>query len=209
MDTFLRAAGMSDRDLLLLAHANALYERAYEKQQVIMSGDDEEDLAAVLLQGTAFLESINLENQRRILECYEPRDVFRKKCFPNVESRSYYVASRKPCRVLFVHENRLEMSGQPGLALKAFLEERSLAVSGQRAYLHLDILGQRTLRQKLLSYFSFCVRRQNAEDFTLPFSLTDCADYLAVDRSAMMRELKKMKEEGLVEIQGRRVRLHR
>ena len=41
--------------------------------------------------------------------------------------------------------------------------------------------------------------------FTLPFSLTDLADYLNVDRSAMMRELKLLKEDGLVEKIGNRI----
>ena len=42
----------------------------------------------------------------------------------------------------------------------------------------------------------------------MPFSLTDCADYLGADRSAMMRELGRMKEEGLVAVQGREIRLY-
>ena len=43
--------------------------------------------------------------------------------------------------------------------------------------------------------------------FVLPFSLSVLADYIATDRSAMMRELKKLKEEGLVQNEGRRFTL--
>ena len=39
----------------------------------------------------------------------------------------------------------------------------------------------------------------------MPFSYTDCADYLFVDRSAMMRELGRMKEEGLIRTEGKRI----
>ena len=46
-----------------------------------------------------------------------------------------------------------------------------------------------------------------ADSFTLPFTLSALADYISADRSAMMRELKRMKEEGLVEMDGRRVTL--
>ena len=45
-------------------------------------------------------------------------------------------------------------------------------------------------------------------EFSLPFSLSALADYISTDRSAMMRELKKMRDEKLVDIQGRRVLLH-
>ena len=43
--------------------------------------------------------------------------------------------------------------------------------------------------------------------FTLPFSQTRLADYICVDRSAMVRELKHMTEEGLIEIERRNVKL--
>ncbi|MDE6997563.1 MAG: helix-turn-helix domain-containing protein, partial [Oscillospiraceae bacterium] len=43
--------------------------------------------------------------------------------------------------------------------------------------------------------------------FQIPFTLSALADYISADRSAMMRELKKMREEGLVAIEGRRVKL--
>ncbi|MBO4389580.1 MAG: winged helix-turn-helix domain-containing protein, partial [Lachnospiraceae bacterium] len=42
----------------------------------------------------------------------------------------------------------------------------------------------------------------------LPFSYTDLAGFLIADRSALMREIKNMKEEGLISEDGQRLRLH-
>ena len=47
--------------------------------------------------------------------------------------------------------------------------------------------------------------RKLSKTFELPLSLTDLADYLSVDRSAMMRELKLLKEDGLVDKIGNRI----
>ena len=44
--------------------------------------------------------------------------------------------------------------------------------------------------------------------FHLPFTLSALADYISADRSAMMRELRKMKEEHLVDIDRGQVTLH-
>ena len=41
----------------------------------------------------------------------------------------------------------------------------------------------------------------------LSFSFKDLADYLAINRSAMFRELKHLKEEKLIEVKNRRVTL--
>ena len=54
-------------------------------------------------------------------------------------------------------------------------------------------------------YFSLISTRKLSKTFELPLSLTDLADYLNVDRSAMMRELKLLKEDGLVEKIGNRI----
>ncbi len=37
--------------------------------------------------------------------------------------------------------------------------------------------------------------------------MIDFADFLSVNRSAMVREIKKMKEEGILEIEKRRITL--
>ena len=49
--------------------------------------------------------------------------------------------------------------------------------------------------------------KKNSDEFEIPLSLSDLADYLSVDRSAMMREIKKMNQEGLIVSKGRSVRL--
>lgn len=38
--------------------------------------------------------------------------------------------------------------------------------------------------------------------------MVDLADYLSIDRSAMTREMKHMKEDGLIEVEKKRIRLH-
>ena len=43
----------------------------------------------------------------------------------------------------------------------------------------------------------------------IPFSQTSLADYICVDRSAMARELRKMCDEGLIEMDRRNVKLIR
>jgi len=64
--------------------------------------------------------------------------------------------------------------------------------------LRIEILSQKTIRDKLLSYFRILSQNSFSRTFTLPFSLTDLADYLSIDRSAMMREIKTLKEDGII-----------
>ena len=51
-------------------------------------------------------------------------------------------------------------------------------------------------------YFNFISLKKHTTNFILKYSLTDLADYLSVDRSAMMRELKLLKDDGLIDKVG-------
>ena len=58
-----------------------------------------------------------------------------------------------------------------------------------------------------MAYFQIQSSRNNSTKFKLPFSLSALADYISVDRSAMMREIKKIKEEGYIDISQKEVTL--
>ena len=62
-----------------------------------------------------------------------------------------------------------------------------------------DILSKRTIREKLLTYLSIQAQAQGSRYFEIPFGRVELAEYLCVDRSALTRELAKMKADGLID----------
>ncbi len=68
----------------------------------------------------------------------------------------------------------------------------------------ISILTNKTIRNRLLEYFNVNITKGSKYVY-LPFSFSELANYLGVDRSAMTRELKYMKEEGFIEIKGKRI----
>ena len=72
---------------------------------------------------------------------------------------------------------------------------------------HLEVLSQRSIRERLISYFEILSVQNNSKTFELPFTMSSLADYLSVDRSAMSRELGKMRNEGLVKIDHKKITL--
>ena len=63
----------------------------------------------------------------------------------------------------------------------------------------IDVVSKRTIREKLLAYLSIQAQVQNARYFEIPLGRVELAEYLCVDRSALTRELAKMKEDGLID----------
>ena len=71
--------------------------------------------------------------------------------------------------------------------------------------MRIELLTQKSIRDKLISYFDILSLRRVNRTFTIPYSYTDLADYLSVDRSAMMREIKALKDEGFISKQGNKI----
>lgn len=68
-------------------------------------------------------------------------------------------------------------------------------------------LSKRTTKDKLISYLSDEAIRQNNNEFEIPFNRQELADYLSIDRSAMSRELYKLKKKGLICFEKNKFRL--
>lgn len=76
-----------------------------------------------------------------------------------------------------------------------FVVEKSKKLS-----MRIEILSSKTTRDKILAFVSISLANSDSNSFKLPMTLTSLAEYLCVDRSAMMRELKKMSDEGVLKI---------
>ena len=66
----------------------------------------------------------------------------------------------------------------------------------------------KTIRERLLIYLSNESRKAGSQEFVIPFDRQQLADYLNVDRSALSKELGKMRDEGLIEFRKNAFHLH-
>ncbi len=62
----------------------------------------------------------------------------------------------------------------------------------------LEAISQRSTRNKIITYLSQQSRVNNSSRFKIPFDRQQLADYLAVDRSALSRELCRLRDEGIL-----------
>ena len=65
----------------------------------------------------------------------------------------------------------------------------------------IQILSRGSIREKLNAFFTECARDAGSPSFDIPFDRAGMAAYLGVDRSALSRELSRMRQEGLITYQ--------
>ena len=162
----------------------------------------------VVLTGTARLVRIDRAGAQTILEHIGAGGVFGEVLgFTSYYGDSLFVICEEECRVLYLDYAHIMQRCQKACGYHSTLVRNMFAlVTDQICSLsrRVEVLSRRSIREKLLCYFSI---QAAGGPFTLPFTLSALADYISTDRSAMMRELRRLREEGLVEITGRRVRL--
>ncbi len=156
---------------------------------------------AVLARGDARLEIINQAGENLILETYHEGDVFGELFSLPLESYSYVVIAEKKCKVVFLNYEHIIKPCDKVCNHHSQLISNLFIMTAQKTQelsLHLSIIGQSTTRKKLMAYLLYCCGGKKGHCFEIPMSLTHLSDYLQVERSAMMRELKVMRDEGII-----------
>ena len=183
-------------------------ERCFKPEELIYDFDTGRHTIGVLATGSAIVERMDRRGDRTILEHLEPGGVFGEMLmFQNVLGDSVCVSCEKTCCVWFFPEEKLERRCEKNCGHHNRMIENMFRLIRDKATAlseRVEVLSRRSIREKLLCYFSL-QQAKCGGSFTLPFSLSALADYISTDRSAMMRELKKLRQSGRVRIEGRKV----
>lgn len=71
----------------------------------------------------------------------------------------------------------------------------------------IEILSKKSIRNKLLTFFDLEYKKRGSKYIYLPYNFKDLAEYLAIDRAAMSRELGYLRDEGFIETKSKRITL--
>ena len=76
----------------------------------------------------------------------------------------------------------------------------SLAQTNMNLNNKIQILSQKTLRDKLITYFELLSIQKGSNVITIPFNREQLACYLCSERSSVCRELSRLKDDNIINI---------
>lgn len=164
----------------------------------------------ILLEGSADLIRYDFNGNKAIIGHFTSGDVFGEAFYPAKTNNELFVLAKEDVQVLiFIYDNIIHKCKSNCSIHKDFSQNLQMLIINNMIELNtkIELLSKKNIRDKLLSYFDILSSKKLSKSFTIPFSLTDLADYLSVDRSAMMREISHLKEEGFIEKNGRKITL--
>ncbi|MBR5316073.1 MAG: Crp/Fnr family transcriptional regulator [Firmicutes bacterium] len=177
----------------------------YKQGETILSYSDKQEQVCILLEGTAKLYFSDIEGDFGLLENYEAGDLFGDVFSLPLSGYEYTVTATSDCRVVFISYHHIIHPCCNACPHHSQLISNLFLMTTQKSQelsLHINILSQNTTRKKLLTYFQFVQAGCNAQigqKFEIPMSLGSLSEYLCVERTAMMRELRQMKNDGILE----------
>lgn len=184
--------------------------KSFKKSQTITTYIQKRNQVCIILEGEADLVRYDLNGNKSIIEHFTKNDILGEAFYIVTTNNELSVEAKKNCEVLFFNYDNIHQKCRNNCKFHQTLSENfSNLILNKVMDLNtrIEILTKRSIREKLRGYFNILSTRNLSKTFTLPFSLTDLADYLSVDRSAMMRELKLLGDEGFIKKNGNKITL--
>ena len=200
---------------LSTSQINKLYELLgvhiykFSENQEIIPTIKNENIIAIILEGYAQIINIEYNGNEIIVE-----ELFKDSIFGSnisaTNSDYCQIIAREETQVLVIdYEKLINPNNLQHNYYNTFLRNLFDIINTKykKTNERVKILEKKQIREKLLEYFEIENKRSRFNYVYLQSSFRDLADYLAINRSAMFRELKHLKEEKLIEIKDRRITL--
>lgn len=180
-----------------------------KKNNLMLSSVKHENIICILITGHLQIVRTDYYGNRTIIEDLKENSIFGS-IISSISNTEYDVLAKEDAQIVIIDFNEIINYNEVNTKyFNQFLKNLLKIISQkiQENNERIEILTNKTIRDKLLAYFKNNTKNSNNRIVYLPFTLTDLADYLAVNRSSMSRELKNLKDEGFIEIKNKKIKL--
>lgn len=182
--------------------------KTFPRNTVITTYIANRNQLCILTEGEADLIRYDFNGNKTIVEHFTKNDIFGEIFHPVNTNNELLVVARTKCTILqFIYDD-MQTPCQPNCPNHNNLYRNLVQLILNKTIsqnIRIEVLTKRSIREKLLAYFNIISSQNFSKTFHLPFSLTDLSDYLSIDRSAMMRELKILQEDGIIKKDGDKI----
>ena len=196
--------GMSPDEIDQALSELCAIEKAYEKNSLILRAGDTTDSLGLVLSGSVTIESNDMWGNRTILSNVGEGGFFAE-TYALLENEPLLVdvMANENCRILFFKVGSLKKL-KSNMNLWSFKLISNLLKISANKNLHLSgrsfHTSPKTIRGRVMVYLSSVSLKKGSNEFDIPFDRQQLADYLNLERSALSKELGKMKKDGLIEV---------
>lgn len=195
--------GMDDNELSASLNFLRAHEQNFKKGSMILHAGDLTDKMGLVMEGSVTVESDDAWGNRSILSKVEAGGFFAETyaVLPK-EPLLVNVIANEDCHILFLRigslkqlQNNMEQWMIKFVSNLLMLSMHKNLMLSSRSF-H---TAPKTIRGRVMAYLNSVSMQKHAREFNIPFDRQQLADYLNLERTALSKELSKMKADGLID----------
>lgn len=177
--------------------------KGYEKGATILCAGSTTGSMGLVIDGSVTIENNDIWGNRTILGYVGRNDFFAETYgLLSHEPMLVDVVANEDCKIVFLSISILRTGTLKNEVwaskivrnLLMISMQKNLALSGRSFH-----ISHKTVRGRVMSYLNSESIRKGKMAFNIPFNRQQMADYLNLDRTALSKELGRMKREGLID----------
>lgn len=174
----------------------------FDKNQRIFHMGDLIQEMGVLLIGSINIENVDVWGNKSILGHFTVGQAFAETYALCGEMVMVDVVTAESSEVLFLNIKKIEGERKMLSSWYPKLLRNLLLMSSQKNLIltnRIFSISAKSVRGRLLTYLNTQAVKSGSTRFSIPFTRQQMADYLNLDRSALSKELCRMRDEGLLD----------
>ena len=194
--------GINDTEWQKMQTIQCMHQASFAKNAVIFHAGSMISDAGIVMRGSVNIEINDLWGNRSILSNVSAGHIFAETYALSREPLMVDVVSAEDCEVLFLNLSALTDPLYANDSWQRKFMKNILNACVQKNQVlsnRIFCTTPKSTRARILTYLSYQADKEGRTTFRIPFNRQQMADYLNLDRSALSKELGRMRDEGILE----------
>lgn len=197
-------SAVDDAVISELIDKHLLYGKKYNKTKTVHEQGKICDTVDIVISGKLMAYSLSQNGSENVLcEFIKDNMIGANLLFGSSNVYPLNIYCMDDCKLIHIKkEGILILLKNYEFSLKfiKYVSNNSLSMNNK-----IKIYTQKSLRENILDYFMGLSVEQNSKIINLTITKKQLADFLGVQRPSLFRELKKLKDEGVIEVNGKEI----
>lgn len=204
-------SGIDEESIVSLLSCIGMQEKKYKKGDCISLSGDNLNHIGLVYSGCVHMIKEDSSGKSSIYVVISEGELFGEtfNCSDSFASTvSFWAAA--DCTILYLPFDHILHACKSSCDLKSQLTVNmieQIALKNKQFIEKIEIVSKKTIQERVLTYLSLQSNIDDKGYFTSSLGRIELADYLCVDRSALTRELSKLKSEGIIDYDKNTYRL--
>ncbi len=196
---------IDSNDLNSMLHCLGAKTKKYNKNSIVCLAGDNINSIGIVLSGTLDIVKEDICGNRSLISRISTSHLFGEAFVcAEIKKSPVTIYSATKSEIMYINFKKLITSCRNSCTFHNRLIQNMLKIIAKKNLMlteKLDYLGKKSTKEKIASYLINQLALQQKSTITIPYNRNELADYLNVNRSALSRELSKMRDEKLIEFQ--------